>query len=113
MQSSNREKKPRSVRVEERLWERFGEACDANYTNRTEKLNEFMHAYVNKWEMRGGYLDEETEEQLAEEISKLVKKQSMLVLQDIMGELAKGAINDDEVERVLNSDTDTLRDQFT
>ncbi len=98
----------RSFRVDIELWERFGQACSENYTNRTEKINQFIHHYVHQHEMSVGHLSPEMRDKLAETIESVTKKQSVKILQDILERMFdQGA----STEEVLNAtDPDSIKD---
>lgn len=102
--------RPHSFRTSDELWRRFGDACSNNYTNRTEKLNDFMTTYVHKYEMSHGLISEEMRGALADVITKLVKKQSMVLLKTIMEGVASGAIDRGEIELASGVDESALRD---
>lgn len=98
------DRKPKSFRVSTSLWDRFKEACDANYTNRTEKLNEFISSYVHRHEISKGIMSPELYEALEDELTQLVRKQSLLILQQIMGRLTDEAVNEGDINEALGMD---------
>lgn len=105
---ANKQAKSRSVRIPSDLWQRFKDACDANFTNRTEKINEFIQAYVHKYEMRTGYISDEMSEALEREIDRLVKKHSVVLLTKILQAVGKGSITQDELTGMLDADNSDL-----
>lgn len=99
-----------SIRMDDKLWERFGDACAANHTNRTEKINQFAHSYVHRHEMRTGYLTEEASEAIQYEIQRAVKKYSVDLLQRILHAVGKGSITEEEIVDMMDVEDGDLRE---
>ena len=43
------------IRAPIKLWQEFGEACDANGRSRSVVLRDYMRRYVAAWKGRGGH----------------------------------------------------------
>lgn len=97
--------KATSIRIDVELWRKFERACEDNYTNRTSKLNQFIHAYVHKWEMQQGVLSDEAENRIASQIEDIVKKKSILILQDILDNMLEQGMTREEIEKAADPDS--------
>lgn len=108
--TNDKKETPRSFRVKDEIWERFKEACDAQYTNRTEKLNEFIINYIHKYEMSHGHLSPQTRAVLSAELETLVRKQSVFIIQKLLKSFVDGSISEKDLQLATGKDHDSLKD---
>lgn len=102
------EPEPRSFRVDPKLWRRFGDICEAKYTNRTEQLNRFIAHYVHKAEMEQGYFTDE----MKEAVTRTLRKQSVLLLQELLENLLTDAATSDEIDMATDLSGESIKELF-
>ena len=108
--SQNDNTTPRTIRVPDKLWREFKNACDTNFTNRTAKLNQFMQHYVHKTEMEQGHISDEAKQELEEIIQDALSRKSITLLQKIMENFLDKGVSSDDMYKAM--DTGNISDML-